>query len=144
MDVQGAGMGVRSEALDWLEEAKADLEHARLSLGNGSYNWACFAAQQAAEKALKAFMMGVGRRRPSRTHDLTRLHVMVRERLKLPGEVVERLGELSAYYTIARYPNAGLTRPSTGITRVQAEEAITLAGKVVERVEDELRGAAEG
>ncbi len=137
-------MVVRSEALDWLEEAKADLEHARLSLGSGSYNWACFVAQQAAEKALKAFMMGVGRRRPPRTHDLTRLYVGVGERLELPGEVVERLGELSAYYTIARYPNAGLMRPSTGITRVQAEEAIKLAGKVVRRVEDEFKGAVEG
>jgi len=37
-------MGFRSEVWDWLEEAKADLRHARLSLGGGSNNWACFAA----------------------------------------------------------------------------------------------------
>jgi len=62
----------------------------------------------------------------------------------LPTEVAQKLGELSSYYTIARYPNAGLTRPSTGIGRAQAEEAIALPEKVVMCVEDKLKSAAEG
>ena len=63
--------------------------------------------------------------------------------LVLPTEVAQKLGELSSYYTIARYPNAGLTRPSTGIGRAQAEEAVALAEKVVICVEDKLKSAAE-
>ena len=39
---------------DWLWQAKRDVEHARASLEGGFYEWACFAAQQGAEKALKA------------------------------------------------------------------------------------------
>ena len=39
---------------DWLRQAKRDLEHARHALGNRDYEWSCFAAQQAAVKAVKA------------------------------------------------------------------------------------------
>ena len=39
---------------DWMRQAEGDLEHAGLSACEGDYEWACFAAQQAAEKAIKA------------------------------------------------------------------------------------------
>jgi len=127
-------MGVRAEAYDWLEEASEDLRHAKASLEAGSYNWACFAAQQAAEKALKAFMIGFLRRRPPHVHDLTMLYEEVRGMLDLPENAREGLGELSAYYVLARYPNAGLRRPSKSIGRVQAERAIAVSEGVVQAV----------
>jgi HEPN domain-containing protein len=43
-----------SRARDWLRQANRDLDVARTTAGAGQYDWACFAAQQAAEKALKA------------------------------------------------------------------------------------------
>lgn len=49
-----------NRAKDWLEQAKRDLEHARKSIGPGDYEWACFAAQQAAEKAVKALHARLG------------------------------------------------------------------------------------
>ena len=132
---------VRPEALDWLEEAKMDLKHAGDSLKLRSFSWSCFAAQQACEKALKAVSLGVAKRRPTHLHDLTMLYHEVRSRLKLPREIADNLGELSAYYALARYPNAGLTRPSIGISRLQAERAIATARKVLERVEEILTSA---
>ncbi|MCS6768154.1 MAG: HEPN domain-containing protein [Candidatus Nitrosocaldus sp.] len=39
---------------DWLRQAEHDLEHARSDLERGFYDWACFSAKQAAEKAVKA------------------------------------------------------------------------------------------
>ncbi len=45
---------------DWLRQADADLEHAELSAREGDYEWSCFAAQQAAEKALKGLIMFSG------------------------------------------------------------------------------------
>lgn len=45
-------MGER--ARDWLEQAKSDLGHADNDVSGGYYEWACFFAQQAAEKAPKA------------------------------------------------------------------------------------------
>lgn len=39
---------------DWLAQAESDLGHAKKSSQMKDYNWACFASQQAAEKAVKA------------------------------------------------------------------------------------------
>jgi hypothetical protein len=36
---------------DWLEHARLDLDHARVAAQAGHFEWAAFAAQQAAEKA---------------------------------------------------------------------------------------------
>lgn len=41
----------------WLAQAEADLRAARASTLAGSHEWACFQAQQAGEKVLKAFWM---------------------------------------------------------------------------------------
>jgi HEPN domain-containing protein len=125
---------VRSEIVDWLREAEADLKHAKNCLKIESYNWACFAAQQSAEKAFEAFTMAFLRKRPIHTHDLTKLYDEVKGKLKLPKETVESLGELSSYYTLARYPNAGLSRPSIGITKTQTERALATAERILRAV----------
>ena len=39
---------------DWFRQAQRDISHAQHALEDGDYDWACFAAQQAAEKAVKA------------------------------------------------------------------------------------------
>jgi HEPN domain-containing protein len=43
-----------NRAHDWLAQAERDLDQARDSQAAGRYEWACFAAQQAGEKAAKA------------------------------------------------------------------------------------------
>ena len=129
---------VRTEALDWLEEARADLRHASQAQRIGSYNWACFVAEQAAEKAIKAFLIGILRKRPIHIHDLTALHGQMQGKLKFPLSISNRLAELSAYYTAARYPNAGLNRPSVSITSRQAKSAIRTARGIVTVVRREI------
>jgi HEPN domain-containing protein len=44
----------------WLDQARGDLAHARNDLQDGFYDWACFSAQQAAEKAVKAVLHRMG------------------------------------------------------------------------------------
>jgi len=39
---------------DWLRQAERDLAHSKADLKGRYYEWVCFSAQQAAEKALKA------------------------------------------------------------------------------------------
>lgn len=39
---------------DWIDQARGDLAHARQDLETGFYEWACFSAQQASEKAGRA------------------------------------------------------------------------------------------
>jgi len=45
---------------DWMEQAEGDLLHARSDLDAGFYELACFSAQQAAEKAVKAVFQAMG------------------------------------------------------------------------------------
>ena len=49
-----------NRAKDWLAQAERDLEHAVASRVQGRHKWACFAAQQAAEKAVKALHLALG------------------------------------------------------------------------------------
>ncbi len=125
-------MPVREEALNWFEEARADLRHGENSVGLGDYSWAAFAAQQAAEKAHKALALHV-KGEYARGYDLVRLYHAVREAAPLDLDVTE-LSRLTIYYTQTRYPNAGLERPSEEITRELAEEALRIARKVVYEV----------
>ena len=39
---------------DWLNQGRRDVQLARWCIEGGHYEWACFAAQQAAEKVIKA------------------------------------------------------------------------------------------
>ncbi len=126
-------MPVREEVLNWIEEAKADLRHAKSSIEIGDFNWACFASQQAAEKALKALILHVLGEYP-RGHDLVRLYWMIEKHIKLSISKVD-LMRLSAYYTQARYPNAGVERPSIEILEEHAKEAVETAERVVNEVE---------
>ena len=51
---------VASRHFDWLRQADADLRLAGHARDGAAHDWACFAAQQAAEKALKAVLMSRG------------------------------------------------------------------------------------
>jgi HEPN domain-containing protein len=45
---------------DWLRQAKQGLNHARNAAKDEDYEWSCFAAQQGAEKAVKAVYQRLG------------------------------------------------------------------------------------
>ncbi|MEM0361597.1 MAG: HEPN domain-containing protein [Sulfolobales archaeon] len=130
-------MPIRDEVLNWLAEARADLRHAEASVNIGDYNWACFAAHQAVEKALKALILHVLGEYP-RGHDLLRLYRRVRDSIVISLSEVA-LAKLSTYYTLARYPNAGMERPSEEILKEHAEEAISTARGVLDEVSKTLR-----
>ncbi len=66
------------EARRWLDQAKSDLNGAEWSLKGGFADIACFLSQQAAEKALQAFLYTQGARE-------VRGHFHVRVRGKVRG-----------------------------------------------------------
>jgi HEPN domain-containing protein len=66
--------------LDWLHQARLDLDHARLAAREGHHEWAVFAAQQAAEKACKALHMSGGGE--AWGHDLTTLLGAINSRVQ--------------------------------------------------------------
>ncbi len=45
---------------DWMAQAERDLEKAKLDVRSEYWEWACFTAQQVAEKAVKALLMQHG------------------------------------------------------------------------------------
>ena len=51
-----------SRHADWLKQGQRDLAHGRHSLDAGDYEWACFAAQQGAEKSRQSRCRKGGRR----------------------------------------------------------------------------------
>lgn len=125
-------MSIRREAKNWYDGALVDLEEAKSALSNGRFNWALFAAHQAVEKALKAAIIVLKRRSPLKTHDLSRL--LSESNVKVNDEVRVGISELTPYYTIARYPNAGLERPWESIEKSTAERLVNIADKVVRNV----------
>jgi len=123
----------RRDVSDWLEEAKEELKTAEQLSNLHRYAHSCFHSQQAAEKAIKALIIQA-KRFIHRSHDLVELHNEVKDTLQLEPTIADNLPELSTYYTQARYPNAGLRRPSTEIGKAQAQRSLETARGVVDAV----------
>lgn len=92
-----------NRALDWLQQAQHDLGHARHAGEAGDHDWACFAAQQAAENALQGVFLGLGGEAwgPS----LTRLLQDLCQQLPVPEERIQAAQRLDKHYILTRYPN---------------------------------------
>jgi len=123
-----------SDARRWLSQAEADLAAARTNASLHPHV-ACFMAQQAAEKAMKAAQIasaGV----VARTHSLSELEGMLsRLGVTLQGVKTRALRELERLHIEARYPDAlpGAI-PAEYFTTDDAEEAIAVATSVVAAV----------
>ncbi|MFX1297241.1 MAG: HEPN domain-containing protein [Promethearchaeota archaeon] len=87
----------------WFSQAKFDLEAAKTSLKAGNYEWACFQAQQAAEKTLKAYLYLNGKRLII-THSI---HNLLQECNKIDTQfqTIRKTKALDLYYIPTRYPN---------------------------------------
>ena len=113
---------------EWLAHAKSDLNLARLAKSHKAIlpEQACFHAQQACEKALKAVLLFKGLEFPL-VHDIEVLLEIAKDGgLRLPREIREA-GALSPYAVEARYPGY-----DEDITAADVGEALRLAGSVVE------------
>ena len=127
------------EADRWLSQAHSDVEAAELSARGGSFEWSCFQAQQAAEKALKAYWLAGGH--DPWGHSLLRL---IREHPEeAPARTLQRFAEyastLDQYYIPTRYPNGlpDLT-PHEVYTEKQATAAISSAREIITGISELL------
>ena len=123
------GMGNRSG--DWLRQAEADLRHARNARDDGDHEWACFAAQQSAEKALKGLTQHLGGEPWG--HAVTVLLGDLTERLDVPPPLVEAGKRLDKHYIPTRYPNGfDAGAPTDYYTAAEADAAIDDAARIME------------
>jgi len=129
----------------WMKSAIRTIESAERDAKHGDYNWACFKAHQAAEKALKALSWGAGT--PRAGHSLTYLINYIAQELglKAPEDVKEACLVLDKYYVPTRYPNAWTEGiPEDYYFKSEAENAIAKARRVVEWVGEVWRGLSRG
>jgi HEPN domain-containing protein len=126
------------EAARWVRQAEHDLEFGRLAVREGYFGQACFIAQQAAEKAVKAIHYHGGER-VVLGHSVVQLADGLRAAVPEIAELMEAAGTLDQYYVPTRYPNAlpgGVPFEAFGESQARAavEDAARFIGLAVQRI----------
>lgn len=104
---------------------------ARVAAEAGHFEWAAFAAQQAAEKALKAVILANGGEPWG--HLLTALVDALPGQLATPPEIGDGARRLDKHYIPSRYPNGFASGfPGQLYTRGEADGAIADAASIIE------------
>lgn len=126
-----------SRAQDWYAQAQRDLDQARASREEGRHEWACFAAQQAAEKAVKALHLSRGQE--AWGHVVARLLRELPEEIRVPAELIEKARVLDNFYIPARYPNSHPEgAPFEHYGPLQSGEAVSYASEILGFVDTQM------
>lgn len=120
-----------------MKQAYSDLSAAEDSAGSLHFEWACFQAQQAAEKALKALFISKGGE--SRIHSINHLLASLPEDIKAGDQMRYAAKELDKYYIPTRYPDSFSTGiPKDFFTIDDARRAIANAKKIIGFTEEHI------
>ncbi|MBS7621233.1 HEPN domain-containing protein [Candidatus Bathyarchaeota archaeon] len=123
---------------DWLRQAKKDLQHAKKSIEFNDYEWSCFAAQQAAEKGVKALFQAL--RAEAVGHSVSMLLKKLPKDYAPNEELVNQAKALDRHFIPSRYPNFHPEgAPLDYYTRKDAEEAVKIAERIIKFCEDKIR-----
>jgi HEPN domain-containing protein len=126
-----------NRARDWFNQATRDLEQAEDSQRSGRHEWSCFAAHQAAEKAVKALHLRLGQE--AWGHVVARLLQELPESTPVPAELIEKGRVLDAYYIPPRYPNSHPEgAPFEHYGPLQSGEAIRYAHEILGFVRSQM------
>lgn len=123
----------------WIAQAESDLEVARLLLKERRFDWASYAAAQAAEKAIKSLLIEWGidlangeQGKPWKIHKHNELFHAFRT-LPTNQKLAEALASLPVHDQAARYPDQKTdTPPRKSYTEQQAVQNVDMAAAVVE------------
>lgn len=119
----------------WLNLAEEDLLWAKASFEDKILRGACFAAQQAVEKALKAFLVSKDIT-TAKIHDLVTLNHQCLKQNAQFQELEEACNILSPYYLSTRYPDVAQFEE---FSEDQTKNVIEQAEKVVNFVKSKLQ-----
>jgi len=121
----------------WLDQAKHDLDAAKISMKEGFFEWACYQSIQAVEKALKAVVVQSGYR-PPRTHKLGILMGMSNSANPLFKNVKLDFRKIESYTFVSRYPfvvpGQNIT-PHEAVNKKDAETCLGQASNILEKIQ---------
>ncbi len=124
---------------DWFRQAKRDLETAKTLLKNSFFEWACFIAQQASGKTIKAVYQKLGAE--GQAYSVSNLLRGLTEKIEVFEDLIDRAKSLDRFYIPARYPNGWLSDiPAEYITGEDAQDAINNSEKILQFCENLLVG----
>ena len=127
-----------AEGARWLRQAEQDIKDAEFNRAGERYNLACFLCQQAAEKAVKAYLYHRGAE-DVWGHSLTDLCEDAKLFEMFFDTVKSEARQLDKYYEITRYPGylpGGIS--SEAFDDIDAERALFLGNIVVDFVKERL------
>ena len=130
-----------TEGRRWLAQGENDLAFATLASREGYFAQACFNSQQAAEKALKAFLYSRGAEQVF-GHSVADLAAECAELDAEFASLRSRAAPLDQFYVATRYPNSlpgGI--PAQAFARPEAERALKMAREVMAAVKHRLAPA---
>ncbi len=126
----------RPKYMSWFRQAESDLRSVADLIKTGHYAQACFNAQQAAEKSLKALAFFRG-------YDLIKSHSLdtIAKDLQINGELSNYAVKLDLYYLTARYPDALPENavPSEKFNQNIADEAYLMAKVFIDKVKEAIK-----
>ena len=128
-----------ASSLRWLNQAEADFDAAQDSLKSEHFEWACFQAQQASEKALKAFLFSHGLRAII-THSTSEL--LIEAQKYVPFDIPQKYAKtLDSYYIPTRYPNGrpGRSIPARYYSKEDATICINYAESILKNVKKYMK-----
>ena len=129
-----------SRHADWMKQGRRDLGHGHHSLEAGDYEWACFAAQQGAEKAVKAVIEKAGG--VTWGNSVTTLLEALPDSLRSGQQLLDAAKALDKHYIPARYPYSHPQgAPYEYYTRAEAERALANAAQVIDFCKSILAGS---
>ena len=124
-----------NRAKDWFAQAERNLEQAEDSKKSERHEWACFAAQQAAELALKALHLSYGQKAWGQV--VARLFDELP--VAAPTELIEKAKVLDNFYIPTRYPNGHSEgAPYHHYGSIQSGEAVKYAGEIITFVRSQM------
>ncbi len=126
-----------NRATDWLKQAGRDLEHAQASQSLASFEWACFAAHQAAENAVKALHLRQGQE--AWGHVIARLLSDLPDSLEVPARLEQKARVRDNFDIPTSYPTSHAEgAPFEHYGPLQSEEAIRYAGEILDFVRAQM------
>jgi len=114
---------------DWINQAERDLDTAQGLLDQGSFEWSCFVAQQAAEKAVKAVIQKLNA--VAWGHSVFELLNILATRVEVDKGLLDCARALDKYYIPTRCPNSfDSGSPYEYFSKEDADNAIVCSGRI--------------